>query len=97
MVEIFQGIESSDGFKMKANYSEKLTFEQIKPGPRYATRVSIVDDMLLFEKTLKSRNYPGLQIQRQIIADEDHLSVFPSMISRALVTLLSGYGPYTPG
>ena len=32
LVEIFQGIESSDGFKMKANYSEKLTFEQIKPG-----------------------------------------------------------------
>ena len=32
LVEIFQGIESFDGFKMKANYSEKLTFEQIKPG-----------------------------------------------------------------
>jgi predicted alpha/beta superfamily hydrolase len=72
-------------------------FEQIKPGPRYANRVSIVDDMLLFEKTLKSRNYPGLQIQSQIIADEDHLSVFPSMIGRALVKLLPGYGPYTPG
>jgi hypothetical protein len=72
-------------------------FEQLKPGPRYANRVSIVDDTLLFEKTLKSRNYSGLQIQSQIIADEDHLSVFPSMISRALVTLLPGYGPYTPG
>jgi hypothetical protein len=72
-------------------------FEQIKPGPRYANRVSIVEDTLLFEKTLKSRNYPGLQIQSQIIADEDHLSVFPSMISRALVKLLPGYGPYTPG
>ncbi|MBY0418381.1 MAG: alpha/beta hydrolase [Pararheinheimera sp.] len=72
-------------------------FEQIKPGPRYANRVSIVNDMLLFEKSLKSRNYPGLQIQSQIIADEDHLSVFPSMISRALIKLLPGYGPYTPG
>jgi uncharacterized protein len=72
-------------------------FEQIKPGPRYANRVSVVDDMLLFENSLKSRNYPGLQIQSQIIADEDHLSVFPSMISRALVKLLPGYGPYTPG
>jgi predicted alpha/beta superfamily hydrolase len=72
-------------------------FEQIKPGPRYANRVSIVEDTLLFEKNLKSRNYPGLQIQSQIIADEDHLSVFPSMISRALVKLLPGHGPYTPG
>ncbi|MDF3125249.1 alpha/beta hydrolase-fold protein [Rheinheimera sp. 1928-s] len=72
-------------------------FEQIKPGPRYATRVDLLADMKLFEKTLKSRNYPGLQIQSQIIADEDHLSVFPSMISRALVKLLPGHGPYTPG
>ena len=72
-------------------------FEQIKPGPRYANRVSIVEDTLLFEKSLKSRNYPGLHVQSQIIPDEDHLSVFPSMISRALVKLLPGYGPYTPG
>lgn len=72
-------------------------FEQIKAGPRYAKRVSIVDDMLLFEKNLKSRNYQGLQLQSQIIADEDHLSVFPAMISRALIRLLPGYGPYTPG
>ena len=31
LVEIFQGIENSDGFKMKENYSEKILFEQIKP------------------------------------------------------------------
>lgn len=31
LVEIFQGIESIDGHKMKANYSEKILFEQIKP------------------------------------------------------------------
>jgi predicted alpha/beta superfamily hydrolase len=72
-------------------------FEQVKPGKRYASRVNIVEDTLQFEKVLKSRHYPGLQIQSQIIADEDHLSVFPSMISRALVKLLPGTGPYTPG
>lgn len=32
LVEVFQGIESVDDFKMKNNYSEKLSFEQIKPG-----------------------------------------------------------------
>ncbi|MDR7121057.1 alpha/beta hydrolase-fold protein [Rheinheimera soli] len=96
-------------FKLEQQYATKhkdlkakvllyaAKFEQIKPGPRYARRVSIVDDTLLFEKNLKSRKYPGLQIQSQIIADEDHLSVFPSMISRALVKLLPGNGPYTPG
>ncbi len=72
-------------------------FEQKKDAPRYAKSVDILADMQLFEKTLKSRNYPGLHIESQIIADEDHLSVFPSMISRALVKLLPGYGPYTPG
>ncbi|SEH77488.1 hypothetical protein SAMN05660691_01312 [Rheinheimera pacifica] len=72
-------------------------YEQIKDGPRYAKSVNIKADMQQFEKTLKSRNYPGLQVESQIIADEDHLSVFPSMISRALVKLLPGYGPYKPG
>jgi uncharacterized protein YfaS (alpha-2-macroglobulin family) len=32
LVEVFQGIESIDGYKMKSNYSERLLFEQIKPG-----------------------------------------------------------------
>ncbi|MEO5777656.1 MAG: MG2 domain-containing protein [Flavobacterium sp.] len=32
LVEVFQGIESIDGYKMKNNYSEKLMFDQIKPG-----------------------------------------------------------------
>lgn len=72
-------------------------YEQIKDGPRYAKSVSIMADMQQFEKILKSRNYPGLQIESQVIADEDHLSVFPSMISRALIKLLPGHGPYTPG
>lgn len=96
-------------FKLEQQYAAKhkdlkaqvqlyaAEYEQQKSGPRYAKRVSILDDTLLFEKTLKSRKYPGLIIHSQIIADEDHLSVFPSMISRALVKLLPGHGPYTPG
>lgn len=31
LVEVFQGIESEYGYKMKKNYSEKILFEQIKP------------------------------------------------------------------
>ncbi len=82
-------------------------FEQIKPGARYSKEVDIVADLLKFEQLLKASTAPavnaktsaqqGLQIKSKIIADEDHLSVFPSMISRALVELLPGYGPYNPG
>jgi uncharacterized protein YfaS (alpha-2-macroglobulin family) len=32
LVEVFQGIESIDGYKMKHPYSERLQFEEIKPG-----------------------------------------------------------------
>lgn len=72
-------------------------FEQKKVGPRYWKKTDIVADMLLFEKNLKKRNYQSLKIKSQIMADEDHLSVFPTMISHALLTLLPGDGPYTSG
>ena len=34
LVEVFQGIENDYGYKMKNTYSEKIVFEQIKPGVR---------------------------------------------------------------
>src|SRR5690606_31514178 len=34
-VEVFQGIESEDGYKMKSNYTEKILFEQSKPNVRF--------------------------------------------------------------
>ena len=35
LVEVFQGIQSEDGFKMKENFSQKISFEQIKPAIRF--------------------------------------------------------------
>ncbi|MNK16757.1 hypothetical protein D3C87_349270 [compost metagenome] len=35
MVEVFQGIESIDGFKSKKTYSEKVLFEQMRPEVRF--------------------------------------------------------------
>jgi len=35
MTEVFQGIESVDGFKTKNTYSEKINFEQLKPEVRF--------------------------------------------------------------
>ncbi len=72
-------------------------YEQIKAGARYARNVNMVADMQQFEAMLRQRHTDGFRIHSQVIADEDHLSVFPGMISRALVKLLPGTGPYTPG
>ncbi|KIX21749.1 membrane protein [Flavobacterium sp. 316] len=35
LVEVFQGIQSEDGFKMKQNFSQKVSFEQIKPAIKF--------------------------------------------------------------
>ena len=42
LVEVFQGIENIDGYKMKNNYSERLMFEQIKPGVKLLKNGSIL-------------------------------------------------------
>lgn len=60
-------------------------FEAFKRGdPRYSQDDDMVADMRRFEKALKSRRYPGLSISSQVIADEDHLSVNPVSLTRAL-------------
>ncbi len=93
-------------FKLEQQYAAKhndlsarvqlyaAEYERLKPEPRYLKRRDMVLDMQLFGERLQSRNYKNLRLESQIIADEDHLSVFPSMISRALLRLLPGYGPY---
>ena len=35
LVEVFQGIESSDGFKAKQGFSERILFEQLKPEVKF--------------------------------------------------------------
>jgi uncharacterized protein YfaS (alpha-2-macroglobulin family) len=42
LVEVFQGIENDYGYKMKANYSEKLLFDQIKPGVKFVKSGTIL-------------------------------------------------------
>lgn len=73
------------------------SYEVVAKGPRYNRSVDMVQDAKDFAQRLKSRGYPHLVVERQVIADEDHLSVYPSMISRALLRVLPGTGPYTGG
>ena len=42
ILEIFQGIQSEDGFKMKQSYSTKISFEQIKPSVRFIKNGTIL-------------------------------------------------------
>jgi len=60
--------------------------EQAAPGRRPRPGVEadgdIVGNTRRFERAL--RQLPGLQVQRQIVPDEDHLSVFPSAMVRGM-------------
>lgn len=73
------------------------SFEQTGPTARHATRINIVADTARMQRQLTERNYPSLQTHYQVIEGEDHLSVFPHMISDAMLKILPGSGPYTPG
>lgn len=48
----------------------------------------MADDVLTFEKILRSRNYDGLNLQVEIIKDENHHSVFPGLLSRGLMAAI---------
>lgn len=48
----------------------------------------MVRDMEWFAETLRSRNYPSLEIHTVIFEDEDHLSVIPVFMSRFVKVML---------
>lgn len=48
----------------------------------------MVDDVLAFEKALRSRNYSGLNLQVEVLKDENHHSVFPGLLSRGLMAAI---------
>ena len=49
---------------------------------------NMADDVLAFEKTLRSRNYAGLNLEVEIIKGENHHSVFPGLVSRGLMAAI---------
>lgn len=42
LVEVFQGIQSEEGYKMKNDFSEKVTFDQVKPEIRFVKSGTIL-------------------------------------------------------
>lgn len=73
------------------------SFETTGNGERYYKETDLTGDVLRFENLLKTRNYPSLFISSKILSDEDHFTVFPSLLSRGLIWALPGFGPYTSG
>ena len=62
-------------------------FETLRPGAhdaRYNDTDDMVADMQAFARKLASRHYPHLSVESHVIPDEDHLSVFPALITRGL-------------
>lgn len=69
-------------------------YETIRPEPRYYKTVDIVVDMQAYAALLESR---GLAPVTLVMPDEDHFTVFPSLITRGLLWALPGRGPYVGG
>jgi predicted alpha/beta superfamily hydrolase len=68
-------------FMAVASY-ETLNFSS--NNPRYNKTVDMVRDLQALEHLLESRRYSSLQVQTTIIEDEDHLTVYPAVITRGL-------------
>lgn len=68
-------------FMAVASY-ETLNFSSTNP--RYNKTVDMVRDLQALAHVLESRRYRSLEVQTTIIDDEDHLTVFPAVITRGL-------------
>lgn len=71
-------------------------YETVKPGPRYSTGNDMLRQTADFAGQLR-RSGRKLQVENIVIDGEDHLTVYPRVITRALLQVLPGEGPYTGG
>ncbi|MGV9003008.1 alpha-2-macroglobulin family protein [Flavobacterium sp.] len=63
LVEIFQGIQSVDGYKMKTNYSEKIIFEQIKPAIKFLNSGSILPSSNNLKINFEAANLNAIDVK----------------------------------
>jgi uncharacterized protein len=52
---------------------------------------AFVSNVYRLEAALRSRNYPGLKLERQIFEGETHMSVYPGAVTRGLGSVFGGY------
>jgi len=72
------------------------SYETVKPGPRYSTGNDMLRQAADFTAQLQ-RSGRKLQVDNVVIEGEDHLTVYPRVITRALLEVMPGEGPYTGG
>lgn len=60
---------------------------------RYSKDSRIVTGTIAFAKALSSRRYPGLRLKSEIIAEENHLTVAPILLTRGLLWTLGAPPP----
>ncbi len=66
-------------------------YEALSPGssdPRFNHSTDMVANAQRFVAELKAKHYPGLHIKMTTVADEDHMTVFPAVITRGLLWAL---------
>lgn len=76
-------------FKMESEYAKNqksLSANVMMYVGALETAVNpMVDDLLKFEKQLRSRNYQHLKLHVEVLKDENHHTVFPSLVSKGLI------------
>ncbi len=76
-------------FKMESEYAKNqksLSANVMMYVGALETAVNpMVDDLLKLEKQLRSRNYQHLKLHVEVLKDENHHTVFPSLVSKGLI------------
>lgn len=62
LVEIFQGIQSEDGYKMKHNFAERISFSQLKPGVRFSKNGTILPNSSNFKLNFEAVNLSHIDV-----------------------------------
>jgi uncharacterized protein YfaS (alpha-2-macroglobulin family) len=63
LLEVFQGIESQYGQKMKSNYSEKISFDQIKPNVRFIKNGTILPSSSNLKLNFEAVNLSAVDVK----------------------------------
>jgi len=63
LVEVFQGIENTDGYKMKNTYSAKMLFEQIKPEVRFLKSGTILPSSSNLKLNFQAVNLSAVDVK----------------------------------
>ncbi len=73
------------------------SYETVKPGPRHFRHNDLLRDNNEFARRLRTRGYQGLKVSTSVVQGEDHFTVYPAVLTRALLATFPGTGPYVSG